>query len=171
MWKEAGGVLGFCSLWVGKGCWYWIGPLRPVATLRSNAKAPLSSCEPDAVSGLSFSKWSHPPLDTSLPASLSFTPPTCFYSFSVSHFLISFSSFCLQLPSPTAMSTALRGISCYLREVTTRLLSFGQRDPPSVCLSVLIVQFQPLFTLTTMRLHDWLQNNPLKQNIILKLWE
>ncbi len=50
-------------------------------------------------------------------------------------FLISVSSFCLQLPSPTAMSTALRGISCYLREVTTWLLCFGQPDPPSVYLS------------------------------------
>ncbi|KAA8581607.1 hypothetical protein FQN60_003188 [Etheostoma spectabile] len=38
------------------------------------------------------------------------------------------------LPSPTAMSTALRGISCYLREV---LYYFAQHDPLSVCPSIL----------------------------------
>lgn len=36
---------GFCSFWAGEGCWYWTGPLRPVPTLRSNAKAFLSSRE------------------------------------------------------------------------------------------------------------------------------
>lgn len=67
--------------------------------------------------------------------------------FSLSHISpffskISFSSFhcvCLQLPSPTAMSTALRGISCYLREVTTwlvRLVSVTLHVCLSVCLSL-----------------------------------
>lgn len=40
---------------------------------------------------------------------------------------------CLQLPSPTAMSTALRGISCYLREVNILCLCLG--FTPSFCLS------------------------------------
>lgn len=70
---------------------------------------------------------------------LSLCPLTCLYSFTVNHLPLllcdSFPSFCplcLQLPSPTAMSTALRGISCYLREVTAM-------TPLSVCVVNLLL--------------------------------
>lgn len=91
-----------------------------------------------------FSKWFRLQLNTSISFCTPFAPLTYFFSFSESRSLISFYLFLLfflrlQLPSPTAMSTALRGISCYLREVITWLLCFGQHDPESVCPSVLTV--------------------------------
>lgn len=107
-------------------------PLRPLATRRSNAKAPLSSCQAGARVGpvifqSGLAPAAAPCVRSTLPP-FSPTPPIpllskqhvpdifphCFHlSLSPpSHWLR-----CLQLPSPTAMSTALRGISCYLREV------------------------------------------------------
>lgn len=161
MWKGVGGCWVFVlyelerAVGIRLVLWGW-WPLCD-----QTLKPPLSSCEPDAGSGLSFSKWFHPLPRYIHPSSPSFAPLTCFCSFSVSHipllllFFVFFSSFCLlclQLPSPTAMSTALRGISCYLREVTTWLFCSGQYDPPSVCLCVLIVHLSTWLSFVPL---DW----------------
>lgn len=116
-----------------------------------------------------FSKWFRLQLNTSISFCTPFAPLTYFFSFSESRtlifFFISFSLFFfflrLQLPSPTAMSTALRGISCYLREVITWLLCFGQPNPASVCPSVLTVHHSTCSSFKTHRSRNIL---PFKSN-------
>lgn len=109
---------GFCSFWAGEGCWYWTGPLRPVPTLRSNAKAPLSSREQTLCQECNFQSGS---TLRSIQPSLSLCSSNlpAFQSSPPQYLPLLFFLLRLQLPSPTAMSTALRGISCYLREVNT----------------------------------------------------
>ncbi|XP_049916764.1 double C2-like domain-containing protein beta [Epinephelus moara] len=82
-----------------------------------------------------------PLLDAPIALCSSYASITCSYGVSVSHvplLFISVSSFCLQLPSPTAMSTALRGISCYLREwETEQQRSLEERGRLLLCLQYL----------------------------------
>lgn len=77
-----------------------LAPLRPVATLRSNAKAPLSSCQPGAASGLSFFKVLSPYVKPRSPRpGLSNQHVSDIFP----HVLISFSSFyCACPPRPPA---------------------------------------------------------------------
>lgn len=114
-----GGVLGVFVLheWEGAAgmrldLWGWW-------TLRSKTEAFLSSGKADTVSHLSFAKWFHPPHPPNPTHTLTHSPPPPLPFDSNLH-LFCFYLFFVQLPSPTAMSTALRGISCYLREVSTR---------------------------------------------------
>lgn len=162
-WKGAAGII--LALW---GWW----PLcdQTLKPLCHPAKRTLcQACH--FQSGFTLPRHIHPLLFILCPS------PILFFSviFPSPFFKSLFLSLWLQLPSPTAMSTALRGISCYLREVTARLPCLSVLVCVSTCLNPesypISMRIKNLYCKAAASFHAIayrsLHHSPSEQNVLL----